>query len=332
LPVEAGGAREPGVVILYLFYPTGPHYRKERPIRELRRIACRLPGRKTILYIDNSQTSRIAPRQSGENEYVIGGDNSGMEFSGWQAGVEFLRNRGLPGDVCLFANDTFLARSRFHRRLLNRGAVECAARYSAMVGKRMVLDAEGRILGNPLIPYIRTHLFLLPRDVVDELGTVVSLDRRSTDRLLLPGFDPSVHLFQPDAPISRPIQDYLRFHLHSVWYRRRPYNAENFERLRGKAASILNALLLSIRVYDLGYPLVSLANVPRFLRMNPPVGRLRSEWTDRHGRPRPGNGSPPNPFWGPGSVAYRRVPASMRPFSLENVLDLLERSSHPDHL
>lgn len=319
-------------MILYLFYPTGPHYEKERPIRELRRIAGRLPGRKTIVYIDNSETSRTAPRQSGENEYAIGGDNTSMEFSGWQAGVEFLRDRGLQGDVCLFANDTFLARSRFHRRLLTRGAVECATRHSAMVGKRMVLNAQGRILGNPLIPYIRTHLFLLPRRVVDELDTVVSLDHRSTDRLLLPGFDPSVHLFQGDAPISRPVQDYLRFHLHSVWYRRRPYNAENFEQLRGKTISILNALLLSIRVYDLGYPLVSLANVSRFLRANPSIGRLRSEWIGRHDRPRPGNGASPDRFWRPGSAAYRRVPAYMRPFSLENVLDLLERSEYPDHL
>src|SRR5277367_4794680 len=101
------GSREPQVTILYLLYPTGSAYRREKPIRALRKIAARLPGRKTIVLIDNSAPGGFS-EQLGENEFSIGGDNTYLEFSGWQHGLEFVRQRGLSGDVCLFANDTFL--------------------------------------------------------------------------------------------------------------------------------------------------------------------------------------------------------------------------------
>ena len=331
LQIDPHHSREPRITILYLLYPRGSGYQKEQPIRELHRILSRLPGHKTVVYIDNS-ASEAPPQMLGDNEYAISGDNTYLEFSGWQRGLDFLRNRRLAGDVCLFANDTLLAQSWFHRRLLNQAAVECACQHRAMVGKRMSLQANGHILGNPLIPYVRTHLFLLPWAVVDELGSVVSLDGHSISRILLPAFDPSAHLFQPDAPVSSSIREYLLFHLHSSWHRRKPYNAGNFDALRGKAISILNALLLSMRVHEMGYPLVSFANASRLLRINPAPDRLRAEWMDGCHQLTATGKTASNRFWRPDLAVYQRIPAKMRAFSLENLLDFLERREHPEHL
>ena len=331
MQADRRNGRDPRLTVLYLRYPTGPGYRGERSVRALHRILSRLPGSKTLVTIDNS-ACRSAPEQLGADEYAIGGDNSFLEFSGWQRGVDFLRERGIAGDVCLLANDMLVAQSRSHRWLLNQAAVACARRYEAMVGRRVVLPAGGQILGNPLIPHVRTHLFLLPHAVLDELGSVVSLDRYSVDRLLLPAFDPAVQLFRPDAPISESIRDTILLHLHSSWHRRVPYTAEHFDTLRGKAISILNSLLLSMRVHELGHPLVSLARAARVLRADPARARLRAEWLDGTER-RPAPGAPgTNPFWQADADAYRRVPEKARAFSLENVLDFVERRKHPEHL
>jgi hypothetical protein len=326
-------SRKYQVTILYLLYPTGPSYQRERPILELKKIAARLPGRKSFVYIDNSIPNQ-APRLLGENEFALGGDNTYLEFSGWQKGLQFARERDLVGDVCLFANDTFMKQSVFHRRLVNAAALRCSIKYDAMLGKRMVAPVAGEIFGNQLIPYIRTHLFMLPGRVLERLSSVVSLDSRSIDQLFLGKYDPAIPLFRADAPVSISIRDFVTSHLHSSWYRKMPYTAEHFDELRAKAISILNAFLLSIRVYQRGYPLVSYPGASAYLRDDLTPQQISADWCgsdETRGLPSSArNGT--NRFWAKGAPMYRGVPEKMRSFTLENILDYLERRSHPEHL
>jgi hypothetical protein len=322
------------VTVLYLLYPNGPSYQRQKPIRALRQIVDRLPGSKSIVFIDNS-IPRQAPTQIAENEFVLGGDNTYLEFSGWQKGLEFVHERGLMGEVCLFANDTLLNESIFHRRLVDAAALRCAVKYNAMVGKQMITRVAGEIFGNPLIPYIRTHLFMLPSRVLERLGSLLSLDARAIDQMFLATYDPAVPLFRADAPISKTIRDFVTSHLHRSWYRKMPYTAEHFDELRAKAISILNAFLLSMRVYQMGYPLISYARTSAFLKANATLENISAEWCDHHdlrrGRSEAAqNGA--NLFWAKGNPVYRHMPTKMRSFTLENILDFLERRSHPEHL
>jgi hypothetical protein len=150
--------------------------------------------------------------------------------------------------------------------------------------------------------------------------------------MLLTEFDPSVHLFRAEAPISESVREYIRSHLHLSWYRKRPYAEEHFESLRAKTTSILNAFLLSMRVYDLGYPIISLANTLRFSRTAPTSEGLRTEWTGDRKRGGDHDREKSNRFWRREPVVYRKISRKARPFSLENVLDLLERNENPKHL
>jgi hypothetical protein len=114
-----------------------------------------------------------------------------------------------------------------------------------------------------------------------------------------------------------------------------PYKAEHFDELRAKAISILNAFLLSMRVYQMGYPLVSYARALAFLDANATAENINAEWCERDDLRRERteaiqNGS--NLFWAKGKPVYRPMPAKMRSFTLENILDFLERRSHPEHL
>jgi len=204
-----------------------------------------------------------------------------------------------------------------------------------MVGKRMVPPVAGEIFGNPLIPYLRTHLFLIPFRVLERLGLLVSLNDRAIDQLLLREYDPAHPLFRPDAPISKSIRDFVTFHLHSSWYRKKPYTSEHFHELRAKAISILNSFLLSMRVYQMGYPLISYARASAFLNDELTMEEVSGEWCgentwrdEQSTAIRNGH----NRFWAKGARVYRRVPEKMRSFTLENILDFLERRSHPEHL
>ena len=325
--------RGPRIIVLYLLYPTGPAYDRETPLRAVRTVAARLPGSKIIVSIDNSAFHPFSAQLS-ENEFSIGGDNTYLEFSGWQRGLDFVRDRDFAGDVCLFANDTFLSQSIFHRYLVNEAALRCALKYHAMVGKRMIPPVTGDILGNPLMPYARTHLFMMPFDLIERLGSVVSLDSRSIDELMLPRYDPGIPLFRPDAPISRPIRDFVTGHLNYSWYRKKPYIAEHFEELRAKAISILNAFLLSMRVYQLGYPLISYNRARRFLDEDRTPEDILREWNDDRSRSKDDSEDTPaatNRFWQKAGF-YRQLPEKMRGLTLENILDFLERRSHPEHL
>jgi hypothetical protein len=325
------------ITVLYLLYPTGDSYRREKPIRALHKIAARLPGPKTFIYIDNSVPGPAA-RQVGENEFAIGGDNTYLEFSGWQRGLDFARGRGLLGGACLFANDQFLHQSILHRRLVNSAALECVLRYDALVGQRKFPPVTGQILGNPLIPYVRTHLFLVSSRVLDKLGSLLSLDQRAIHQLLLDNYDPAVPLFRSGAPISKSIRDWITSHLHSSWYRKKPYTAEHFDALRAKAISILNALLLSVRVHQMGYPLVPYSKVLPYSRVGSYEGAATdfdTAWCGNYAC----QGATPETaraatkrFWDQGSPFYRQVPEKMRGLTFENVLDFLERRSHPEHL
>jgi hypothetical protein len=322
------------VIVLYLLYPTGPSYEGDRPVRALKQIANRLPGRKTFIYIDNSVAGQEV-KELAENEFALAGDNTYLEFSGWQKGLDFVRATGLAADVCLFANDTFLHQSTIHRRFVNAAALRCALKYNAMVGKRMIPPVAGEIFGNPLIPYIRTHLFMLPFPVLEALGTVLSLDARTIDELLLRSYEPEVPLFRAEAPMSKSIRNFVTSHLHSSWYRKMPYTAENFDKLRAKAISIVNSFLLAVRIFQLGYPLISYAKASAALSEEKTPEQLSGEWcgqTELRGKESAVVPSGATSFWGNDAPIYRNVPEKMRSFTLENILDFLERRSHPEHL
>ena len=76
------------LTVLYLMYPNGNGYKKDKPIRELKGILSRLDCKKQIIYINNRAKENYECKIS-ENEWEISGDNSCLEFSGWQKGVDF---------------------------------------------------------------------------------------------------------------------------------------------------------------------------------------------------------------------------------------------------
>jgi hypothetical protein len=313
-------------------YPAGPRYNPQKLIQALRHILSRLPGHKRIVVVDNAWPDSRYARELGPDDFEISGDNRYREFSGWQKGIEFLRGQATSTDVWLLANDTFLTQSRIQRFAFRRDALNCAVRHDAIVGKRMTLPAGAEIMGNPLIPYVRTHLFHLSSSIMERLGSVVSLDAGTIDRLLLSEFDPSTPLFRKDGPISEVARQVIFSHLTKDWYRRKPYTADHFEDLRGKAISLVNSFLLSLRIHQLGYPLISYTKAAAFLDDRVTLERIRRAWLG-------GFQSMPAPaqervsgIWGVPHDFYRHIPPRKRALTMSSLLELLESRPGREHM
>lgn len=243
--------------VLYLWYPQGENYRKDKPIKQLKKMLSRFRVKPHIIYINNSNGNSDYINKISKNEYEISGDNSSREFSGWQKGIECINRLRLKYNAVLFVNDMFLHNSFTHRHFINQAALDCALKYDAIVGKRMALPTQGHIINKPLIPYVRTHIFMASKTLIDALGPLPSFNESAWDKFFISHYNPSAKLFRRGAPISNSIKDFIFNYLTSVWYNKKPHNKKNFEFLKNKAKSILNAIMLSMRTHELFYyPLV----------------------------------------------------------------------------
>ena len=298
-------------------YPNGNGYKKDKPIRELKGILSRLDCKKQIIYINNRAKENYECKIS-ENEWEISGDNSCLEFSGWQKGVDFVKAINLPCDAFIFVNDMFLHRSFIHRSLINQKTVERAINNNAMIGWQMRLPLSGKIMGNDVIPYLRTHIFVIPKIILDSLGSVVTINQEAAKRFFIPEYDPSQRLLRCDAPLSKEMSDFIFSYVTSKWHNKKPYTRENFESLRNKAASILNSFLLSIRVEQLGYPLLSFGNSKLSFFQAPCLFQSHQ--------------APVNQFWLRNLLFYRYLPEKKPTFSWRNFKNILEKQFIPAHL
>ena len=186
------------------------------------------------------------------------GDNSMHEFSGWERGRPVLEERAGRPDAWLFANDRLLDYGYPFVELLTGEAVTVAAGLDAVSGKVDHYPREVVTLGHAVRRWTRTACFLIRDDLLERLGSLMTVDAAGLDELLPPdrprfdleadGLDP-LHsaflrsfLFHEAGP-----HDVGRWHAGPLT--RTP---PAWEVGRHKVGSILNEQLLSARVRELG--------------------------------------------------------------------------------
>jgi len=127
--------------------------------------------------IDNSLKDFIFQE---DGIWTISGDNSYLEFSGWDYGYKFLRDHDLinEGDLILFVNDTI------HRRNYSVGgsAFLQAFNHNLIQGRDLSEVAIGYIddfprpvslMGITYNKWIRSNIYFLPKKIVDMLHPFV---------------------------------------------------------------------------------------------------------------------------------------------------------------
>lgn len=188
----------------------------------------------------------------------INGDNSLWEFSGWQKYVDLIRKEDLEYDAIIFANDSFLAPAGSMvglEKILSDEALEASVKYTSIVGAFAGAGFNGVIDGYYIPDYVRTHCFIIPRYLIEKIGTVVSVGTDFIDKCLRE--DCSYPYFKKDAPVCKSTQHMWLTHLKERWHSKSSLFLEdgsfNKELFRMKTLAFFNECLLTARCREQKY-------------------------------------------------------------------------------
>lgn len=219
------------------------------------------PGRKVVrVVVDNIvQDSSVLETDFG---VCIAGDNSFCEFSGWQKGLDFIRDRYTPSasDVCLLANDTVHRRNyavggdRFLDDFrIKRMQSEWPSHWVA--GYFDDFPAPAKINGLEFSSWIRSNFVAFNWACLDLISPLVFPCREN--ELFVD--DITKGFWNPDAPLSENWKAYISSWMFGTedplfpeyrlkWIKSQPLSANNHNDFRRKAICILSEHYLSARL------------------------------------------------------------------------------------
>ena len=223
-------------------------------------LACSINSR--IVVRNEANTLTPPPRPTHNNHlHTLPGDNSAYEFSGWQKAInsDFFQKTNEP--LWCLANDSFPNAGAANTPVITPDILARLSATGGLAGRLRRLPVSTRLSNLTLDSFIQTHLFLMHRDTIRKLGSLVSE----------PSVDPFLHPdFRPDPFTAHPVwtpafKDFVfklltqRWHGHGM-----PFTPENYPFFRRKVLSILNELCLTARVRQLGLPILNLTPLPWF--------------------------------------------------------------------
>lgn len=243
-------------------------YNPEKYIGSFERLRTYLAGlkKKRVVYVVvNNRDEGDGSKAVDERTYYVQGDNVEREFSGWQKGLVFLRKQNIPYDVILFVNEafeavipSFLGSHNVRWIILKAHILRSAIGFIDTAWERI------RIVGKSTRVWINTNCFFIPRSLSDKLGTLVSVDSCNIDKYLPEEFPGTGDIFREDAPLNADYKERIVKWLTVRWHSKLVLDQRNWPMFREKAKAIFNEALLSIRIRELGYPILPYS-VPAFL-------------------------------------------------------------------
>jgi hypothetical protein len=181
-------------------------------------------------------------------------DNSGLEFGGYQAGIDFANYVDGPERVIIM-NDTVGSHQYYsviQLRHFCRAISLSADRLSNFV-TGYVYDHERRITINGMVGtrWVRANLVGLDKEAITRLGRKIydpSIDRFITDSADIDTFlGPDL-----DSSVKLTMADWLFSTAAGKWYNAQPLSAVNSSMMAAKAKSWLQEQWLSMRLETIG--------------------------------------------------------------------------------
>ncbi len=201
---------------------------------------------------------------SGRNEWIydMGGDNSCFEFSGWQKGVESDLVREFDPDVYIFANSAFICASFDTTPLVDNEILEKIYINKVFAGniRKFVFDAEYE--GKQIAQYIPTHFFVMHKEIMTKLGSLVS--ERSSEKFINKEY--SNDLFRDNGMFSAQLKKYIFWILtHKYHAQGQKFTPEQYGFFKRKILNVMNEIILSERVALMGFKFLNITPFSRFL-------------------------------------------------------------------
>jgi hypothetical protein len=194
------------------------------------------------IFIDNSSSKEFSPSYGWE---TVLGSNSFAEFSGYQEGLNYIRETYTLAatDVCLFVNDTINSHRKFSilREFHLARMLISLPKYS-FGGYIESCGWTGFSIRSRSIPeWISTYTFAL------DAQSLSKLDYRIEHRELFESIeiDSLSHRMSSSYSVSEPLRHHILKWLSEDWYNAKPISLWDSEKLKLKIACILNEKFLS---------------------------------------------------------------------------------------
>jgi hypothetical protein len=250
------GKRMKRVLILFLTY--GEEYKGA--LEKFVKKCCCITAEKRFIVIRNDDESKPL-EQIDEMTFEMGGDNSVFEFSGWQKAIESDASRSFDPDVYLIANDAFLAKQFYATPVIVDEAIEAVSSGAVLGGNTRRFSFNAEYGKRDLSPYVSTHCFFISRQAMDGLGTMVS--EKCSEKFIKPEYDSD--MFTENEIWNDKLKRYLISTLTHKYHKKGiKADREHFDFFRRKILCIVNEMLLSVRVRELGGQIKDLTPFPRF--------------------------------------------------------------------
>lgn len=216
-----------------------------------------------IAIIDNKTTSILNDyKYMSCKNHILYGNNSEFEFSGWDKGVNFLKQHNSPYDVCLFINDSFVTNNYFlNKKLLSIDTIKKCIENNALVGKIDRLDRldeykgfEYTINNCDVTSWVRTNCFYMTKDNMDNIKQLTTYTKDNLNNHISENYDFAP--FLKYSSISIFLQCQMIKYFTKYWHSARPINKKNWETWRFKVLGMINEKMLSHRVKELGYEVI----------------------------------------------------------------------------
>ena len=223
-----------------------------------------LRGR-TVYVIVNNRDEGNGSRIIDEGTYYIQGNNLEREFSGWQRGLEFLREQKIQFDVVLFVNEAFEAVQPSYLGSNNAGWITLKTYLlKSAFGAIDTLWEKTKIHGKSTRAWINTNCFFMPVSLLEKLGSLVSIDNGEMDTYIPKEFPGPLELFTDSSPVNPVYREHLISWLTEEWHGKFVLDERTWPIFRAKTKAILNEAVLSIRIRELGHFILPYS-VPTFV-------------------------------------------------------------------
>lgn len=212
-----------------------------------------IKGDVQLVSVDNADVCEgYNERKAGYGYTLITGDNTHWEFSGWDKGIRYLKDAGIEYDAVLFVNDSFMNDTR--------GGTPDTIINDAQITRCIEKNVPIQAVVNQGKPYNfiidgvkteipgRSHCFILPKSIIERLGSLVSLDVDFLNKCIHEY--PTKPYFKQDSPINSELRNFIENWLGRFWHSAFKFE-DNWNLFRMKSLAFMNELMLAYRLNEL---------------------------------------------------------------------------------